>query len=243
MTVESARAYDAEARRARADRILDAASELLQRWGYKRITMDDVAEHAGIGKGTIYLHWNTREALFEAVLQRELGQLVQLLIAAIRRDPENALPHRLGRLYFATIMQRPLLRAVFTYDLRMLGKLAKSEPVHTMRINQMRLDYIQLLVDQGIIGAEIPPQDLAWAFRTIFIGFFLVDPIFDDDQHRPGLERKADLLEVTLQRTFQLEVRPSKPAVDTIAEHMIRLFQEVANTNLTDLGPAANRRS
>ena len=95
--VETARAYDLDARRARAERILDAAAELLERWGYKRLTMDDVAQHVGIGKGTIYLHWKTREALFDAVLRRELSSLLEEFLASIRADPREALPHRLSR--------------------------------------------------------------------------------------------------------------------------------------------------
>ena len=55
-SVASTRAYGAEARDARAERILDVAADLLQRWGYKRLTMDDVASESGVGKGTIYLH-------------------------------------------------------------------------------------------------------------------------------------------------------------------------------------------
>ena len=41
----------------RAGRILDAAAELLLRWGYKRVSIEEIARHAGIGKGTVYLHF------------------------------------------------------------------------------------------------------------------------------------------------------------------------------------------
>jgi AcrR family transcriptional regulator len=40
----------------RADRILDAAGDLLLRLGYRKVTIEDVAQRAGIGKGTVYLH-------------------------------------------------------------------------------------------------------------------------------------------------------------------------------------------
>ena len=43
-------------RRVRADRILDTARELLLLWGYRRVTIDELARRAGVGKGTIYLH-------------------------------------------------------------------------------------------------------------------------------------------------------------------------------------------
>jgi AcrR family transcriptional regulator len=145
MTVDTARAYDAEARQVRAEHILDAAAELLQRWGYRRLTMDDVATQAGIGKGTIYLHWKTREALFEAVLQRELMALVTDLALAVRQDPAEALPHRMGRVYLLSVMHRPLMRALFTADLDMLGKLVRSARFHAARLDRMRHDFFAFL--------------------------------------------------------------------------------------------------
>ena len=54
----------------RLERVLDSAAELLVRWGYQRVTIDEVARHAGIGKGTVYLHFRTKDALFLTVLLR-----------------------------------------------------------------------------------------------------------------------------------------------------------------------------
>jgi AcrR family transcriptional regulator len=59
-----------EASDARLTRVLDAAAELLASWGYQRVTIDDVAKLAGIGKGSVYLHFRTKEALFLTVLLR-----------------------------------------------------------------------------------------------------------------------------------------------------------------------------
>src|SRR5262249_5935990 len=61
------RLRDPRQRAERAARILDAAADLLLRHGYRRVTIDDVAAGAGIGKGTVYLHWKAREQLFSAV--------------------------------------------------------------------------------------------------------------------------------------------------------------------------------
>jgi AcrR family transcriptional regulator len=43
--------------------ILDAANRLLIRYGYKKMTMDDLAQEAGIGKGTIYLYFRSKEEI------------------------------------------------------------------------------------------------------------------------------------------------------------------------------------
>jgi AcrR family transcriptional regulator len=58
-------------REQRADRILDAAAALMQRWGYNKTTMDDIVRLSGVAKGTIYLPWKTREDLFLALMRRE----------------------------------------------------------------------------------------------------------------------------------------------------------------------------
>src|SRR6516225_8930255 len=122
----STRTRNAQGRKARAERILDATAELLLRWGYRRVTIDDVAAQANLGKGTIYLHWPTREALFYAVLLRESLAIIDEIIAAIRQDPETALLHRFVREQFGAVMRRPLIRAVFTGDLDVLGKLVRN---------------------------------------------------------------------------------------------------------------------
>ncbi|MFL5625107.1 MAG: TetR/AcrR family transcriptional regulator, partial [Ktedonobacteraceae bacterium] len=54
-------------RQERAQRILDAAAALILRWGYHKTTLDDISRETGIAKGTIYLHWKTREELFGAL--------------------------------------------------------------------------------------------------------------------------------------------------------------------------------
>jgi len=233
MTMESVRAYDAEARRQRAERILNAAAELLQRWGYKRLTMDDVAAQAGIGKGTIYLHWKTREALFQAVLARELAALLQQLDSAVEQDPHNALPHRLGRVYFTSIMRRPLLRAFFTLDLEVLGKLTRIQQLRETQINTLREAFIRLLQDHGVVRADISPQDLAYAFRTIIVGFFLADPLFAADQ--PTLERKADLLAVILQGAFRSNDCPGDDVVRLIADHVRGLLTKAFDKETTEI--------
>ena len=58
-------------REVRAQRILDAAAALILRWGYQKVTLDDISRQAGVAKATIYLHWKTREELFTALTRRE----------------------------------------------------------------------------------------------------------------------------------------------------------------------------
>jgi AcrR family transcriptional regulator len=52
------------------DSILDAAERLLTRYGYRKMTMSDLAEEAGIGVGTTYLHFSGKAKVALAVIVR-----------------------------------------------------------------------------------------------------------------------------------------------------------------------------
>ena len=43
------------------DGILDATEHLLARYGYRKMTVEDIAHEVGVGKGTIYLHFASKE--------------------------------------------------------------------------------------------------------------------------------------------------------------------------------------
>ena len=61
------------------DLIFDAADRLLARYGYKKMTMEDLAQEVGIGKGTIYLHFPSKEEVVlshvDRIVERLKGQL------------------------------------------------------------------------------------------------------------------------------------------------------------------------
>ncbi|MGO8758526.1 MAG: TetR/AcrR family transcriptional regulator [Terracidiphilus sp.] len=67
-------------RKSRADalrnreRILDAAKDAFSRFG-ANASLDDIARHAGVGPGTLYRHFPTRDALIEAVYRSEVEKL------------------------------------------------------------------------------------------------------------------------------------------------------------------------
>jgi AcrR family transcriptional regulator len=52
-------------------RILDAAGQLFQKWGYRKTSMEDVAREAGVAKGTVYLYFKTKADLMVQVVAEE----------------------------------------------------------------------------------------------------------------------------------------------------------------------------
>ena len=68
------------------DVILDATDRLLARYGYRKMTMDDLAQEVGIGKGTIYLHFSSKEEVtlshIDRIFQRQEERLWEIARSA-----------------------------------------------------------------------------------------------------------------------------------------------------------------
>jgi AcrR family transcriptional regulator len=84
--VEAASAYKSPLTRKRkprtdairnSERVLEAAKAIFSQGG-PEASLEAVARHAGVGIGTLYRHFPTRDALYEAVYRREVDQLVEL---------------------------------------------------------------------------------------------------------------------------------------------------------------------
>jgi len=61
------------------DLILDGVDALLAKYGYKKMTMEDLAREVGIGKGTIYLHFPSKEELALSHVDRIVERLLERL--------------------------------------------------------------------------------------------------------------------------------------------------------------------
>jgi AcrR family transcriptional regulator len=86
------------------DAILDATDRLLAKNGYKKMTIDDLAEEVGIGKGSVYLHFESKGDIALSHIDRIIERLKSNLeeLAASR----SAADVRLRKM----IMERVLYR-------------------------------------------------------------------------------------------------------------------------------------
>jgi AcrR family transcriptional regulator len=111
--VSAARRADLEAER-RAQ-ILDAALRLWTRHGFDATSVEAVAREAGVAKGTIYLYFATKEALFAAAAERwSLLPDLRSLGAALRGQPlAVALPRIAEQLWGRLRSAAPLVALLF----------------------------------------------------------------------------------------------------------------------------------
>src|SRR5687768_17305968 len=70
--------------------ILDAANRLLARYGYRKMTVDDLAADAGIGKGSVYLHFSSKEDVVISHVDRIVDRLCLRMEQIAARDEPAA---------------------------------------------------------------------------------------------------------------------------------------------------------
>jgi AcrR family transcriptional regulator len=214
--------------RQRSERILGAAAELVLRWGYKRVTIEDIAKQAGIGKGTVYLHWRTREALFIAMLARESLEVIDDLLDATRRDPIEILPHRQVGRVFLGVMRRPLLRAMFGRDIEILGALAHEKSIAAVRDQKFDVvtELAALLRAHGLMRTDLDADAQVYALNAVTTGFYLVQPLMSG-LPEPDLEARARAIAQTVRNAFEPPGSADREVLRTLAPKAIALYEQL----------------
>jgi AcrR family transcriptional regulator len=74
---------------------LDATEGLLARYGYRKMTVEDIAREVGVGKGTIYLHFASKEEVVLSHVDRIVERLKERLQAIALSNATAAIRLRL----------------------------------------------------------------------------------------------------------------------------------------------------
>jgi AcrR family transcriptional regulator len=198
----------------RAGRILEAAAELVLRWGYDKTTIDDVARHAGVAKGTIYLHWGSREDLFAALMRWDRAEMIGTVRRQLRENPAHAtLPGLFGHLA-REVHRRPLLRAVLVQDSDVLGKLLKRKQTSSTpsEMAEPFRKYLDTLREHGLVRDDLTAEDHLTVLGSVLYGSLLSTRMMPEI-FRVSDEREDELIADALERLFATGRPPSAAAV------------------------------
>jgi AcrR family transcriptional regulator len=77
-------------KKARPQEILDAALSVFARKGFAAAKLDEIAARAGVSKGTIYLYFESKEAVFKALVREKLASRVGDMAAMLRANEGNS---------------------------------------------------------------------------------------------------------------------------------------------------------
>jgi AcrR family transcriptional regulator len=129
------------------------------------VSLELIARTAGVGIGTLYRHFPTREALIEAVYRNEVDQLCAAALELLaERQPDAALEEWMERFVSYAMTKRGLLGA--------LKSVAASQSELFPTTRRRLLAAVGELLDAGIaagrIRADVEPEDVLTSMNAVW---------------------------------------------------------------------------
>jgi AcrR family transcriptional regulator len=181
----------------RSELILEAASALFAQFGYQKTTLEDIALRAGIGKGSVYLEFESKEAiLFALILENKQTELEHMRRVVSRSDKSP-----LALLKIMLVQNVGEVFASVRQNRRSPEEMAASgERVRLLLAPffQARLSLVETLLQRAQAAGEMNPAiDASHSAQLILLALRGVLPPYEASATRVKLQHQAaELLEL-----------------------------------------------
>ena len=167
--------------------ILDAARELLIEEGFTRLRLEHVAARAGVGKGTIYRRWPSKEALtLELVLDLAAPHLEIADVGDTRTELRSATRNPLVAITSSPF--GPVIRAMLS---QIAGNPAIGDPFRAAVVARRRTE-IGNVLDRGIARGDLRPDADRSIATELLVGPVYFRLVFGGSLDVDFAERVAD---------------------------------------------------
>ena len=171
----------------RCQSILAAAEAVFARHGFAATTVDLIAEAAGVAKGTLYLYYPSKSALYSAAVTAGFRDLAQQTIASLSADAP--LPTKLRNLFEMRLryfQERADFFRIYTAELGSLGQAAVEIRQEHRRLFHQQVNSLEREVRAAMRGGvlrKLNPRQVAVTVLDLSHGIVqrTLDPVPGDD--------------------------------------------------------------
>ena len=196
--------------------ILDGVDAMLARFGYRKMTMEDLARQVGIGKGTIYLHFPGKEELALAHIDRIVERLLERL-REIAAGPDSP-PERIRAMLVTRVLFRFDSVVHYSQNLNDLLSAVRKELLvrrhrHFEKEEQEFAKVLEAGRDQGVFTCPYgrsTAQLLIWSTNSMLPFNLTTRELGKRDELEERVSRLAGLLLHGLLQRPQDKVKPQK---------------------------------
>jgi len=152
----------------RPDEVMDAALDLFMKNGFAATRVEDIARHAGVSKGTIYLYFDTKEAILEGLVRRAIVPIVERSEAMAQSMPGD--PVMTIRMMISMVAQRvsdPRLFAIPRLILTEAGNFPEIAQTYRNEVIERGFRVLESLLKQGMEQGLFRPIEPRLAIRNI----------------------------------------------------------------------------
>jgi len=141
----------------RTDAILDAAYDVFSTKGYHSATVDDIAQQAGVSKGTCYQYFSGKEEIFVATMERTLDKLLAEADAAAEGETDSLARLGVKGLTFISKFRDLQFMAIGSYTEILGGNDRLKKTVHDLFDRVAK--YLAEDIEAGIVEKVFRPLD------------------------------------------------------------------------------------
>ncbi|NPV85725.1 MAG: TetR/AcrR family transcriptional regulator [Anaerolineae bacterium] len=172
--------------RNRREQILDAAMLAFAKKGFDATSVSEIAQQAGLAKGTIYLYFSSKEDIFSAILDERsfVGQLTNLLEDL--QMPVDQVLTRVAEQYYQYMEQYlPILRLAIAEACRFPNHVSRVYQEIIQRGVEMLANYLTRLSQKGVIRALDNPHMTARAFMGLLSSYVMTQELLGGSRVAP----------------------------------------------------------
>jgi len=160
-------------------KILNAAREVFQETGFRQTCLEQIATHAGVAKGTLYRHVDTKAELYVAVLSQELRSFDVEMAGVMSgcRTPGEKI-EALGEWYVDAFTKPGFHLVHWALDNQdLIGEIPKDAIEQVQHHTRERLRRLEAILREGIDTGEFVECDswlvanLLWKMVDAFVEF------------------------------------------------------------------------
>ena len=176
---------DASAKR---EAILDVATGLFARYGFRKTSVADIIRDAGVARGTVYKYFSTKEDIFQAVIRREM----QDMLCRVREEVEKESTAR-DRLRAAVLTHAAEIRKkvnVYRVTTDVLSDVIPRSEREVERLMEEARGVYAWILTEGVKAGEVVVDDVettTWSIILAFKGIFMMTATGQIEERMPGV--------------------------------------------------------
>jgi AcrR family transcriptional regulator len=157
----------------RKTQILNAAWTCFTRQGYNNTTMDDIVAESGLSKGSLYWHFDSKDALFEAAVLAFFNEVGQEVFAALEQC--ETVSDKLRAAARGTVNLGRRAEGLFSLIVEFWARSDRREDVSRFWADVLvqYKEYFTAVIEEGIQKGEFKVMDaghLAWVLMAAYDG-------------------------------------------------------------------------
>ncbi len=136
--------------------ILESAQEYFLRYGFKKTNIEEIAKHAGIGKGTVYNYFGSKEELFICTCEKQWDEIQQNLQMEFAKEKD--MEQKLVRSVLFKLERLREFRTRYSMTKEVLQELIEVSNELTQK-NLMHIEEIRSYLEEGEREGIFKPGD------------------------------------------------------------------------------------